>query len=63
MADEHQGNPVKAVFNPETGITQNFIATSPDIPVPDKKYDPLHGHIDVTQQGDIAWRRDPGEPR
>jgi hypothetical protein len=59
----HEGNPVKVVFNPETGITSNFIATRPDIPVPDKKYDYLHGHYDVNQQGDITYKRDPGTPR
>lgn len=62
MAD-HQGNPVKAVFNPETGVTSNFIATSPDIPVPDKKHDYLHGHIDVNEQGQQGYTRMPGDPR
>jgi hypothetical protein len=47
MANDPQGNPVKAVFKPETGVTQNFIATNPDIPVPDRKHDYLHGHIDL----------------
>ena len=58
-----QGNPVKAVFNPETGITSNYIASSPDIPVPDTKHDPNHGHIDVNQQGQETFRREPGPRR
>lgn len=60
---EHQGNPVKAVFDPTGGITRNYVATDPNIAVPDKKYDPLHGHINVNQQGGIEYRRDPGESR
>lgn len=60
---EHQGNPVKAVFNPETGVTSNFIATNPDIAVPDKKHDYLHGHIDVNEQGQQGYTRMPGDPR
>jgi hypothetical protein len=63
MADHPQGNPVKAVFNPETGITENFIATQPGIPVPDRKFDPNHGHINVNEQGQTGYRRDPGEKR
>jgi hypothetical protein len=63
MANEPQGNPVKAVFDPTTGITSNFIATNPGIPVPDRKFDPLHGHYDVNQQGIITYQRDPGQPR
>jgi hypothetical protein len=60
---EHEGNPVKVVFNPETGISSNFIATSLDIPVPDRKNDYLHGHYDVNEQGQIGYHRDPGEKR
>lgn len=60
---EPQGNPVKAVFDPNTGITSNYIATNPNIPVPDKKYDPLHGHVDVNMQGGIEYFRNPGDPR
>ena len=56
---EHEGNPIKAVFNPETGITSNYIASSPEIPVPDTKYDPNHGHYDVNQSGDTTYQRDP----
>jgi hypothetical protein len=63
MANGPQGNPVKAVYNPETGVTANYIATDPNIPVPDRKYDPNHGHINVNEQGQIGYRRDPGEPR
>lgn len=50
MSDDHKGNPVKAVFNPETGVTSNFVATRPDIPVPDKKHDYSHGHYDVNTE-------------
>jgi hypothetical protein len=63
MANDPQGNPVKAVFNPETGVTQNFIATNPNIPVPDRKHDYLHGHIDLNEQGQELYRRNPGEKR
>ncbi len=60
---EPKGNPVKAYFNPETGITTNLIATRGDIPVPDTKHDPLHGHIDANEQGQETFRREPGTPR
>jgi hypothetical protein len=63
MANEPLGNPVKAVFNPLTGVTSNYIATNPGIPVPDMKHDPLHGHIDVNQQGVLGYQRMPGDPR
>jgi hypothetical protein len=59
-----KGNPVKAVFDPNTGITSNYVATNPNIPVPDKKHDYLHGHLDLNQQGQRGpvWR-EPGQPR
>jgi len=63
MGNEHQGNPVKMVFNPETGISSNFIASRPDVPVPDRKFDYLHGHYDVNMEGQIGYNRDPGQPR
>lgn len=56
----HKGNSVKAVFNPESGVTSNYIASKPDIPVPDTKHDPDHGHYDVSEQGDVLGTpRDP----
>jgi hypothetical protein len=58
---EHIGNPVKFIFNPVTGITENLISSNPNIPVPDTKHDPLHGHIDVNQQGQITFIRQPGD--
>lgn len=60
---EHQGNPVKAIFNPETGVTENLIASRPDIPVPDTKHDPQHGHINVNEQGQQGYTREPGARR
>lgn len=63
MADNPSGNPVKIVFDPNTGITKNFIATKPEIGQPDRKNDPDHGHIEVDTNGSIGYRRDPGEPR
>lgn len=66
MSNDPQGNPVKSVFDPNTGITKNFVATDPNIPVPDRKHDYLHGHFDLNEQGQPApggvWR-EPGDPR
>jgi hypothetical protein len=61
MSNEHDGNAVKAVFNPETGVTSNFIASNPDVDEPDRKNDWSHGHIDVDSDGNVGFRRDPGE--
>lgn len=63
MDNDPQGNPVKAIFDPNSGITKNLIATNPNIPSPDTKHDPLHGHIDLDQQGVEQFRREPGTPR
>lgn len=45
---------VKAVFNPETGVTSNFFGGDG---TPDGDW---HGHFDVDEQGALGFTRDPG---
>lgn len=54
----YQEGDVKAVFNPETGVTSNYFGGEKR---PDGEW---HGHYDVNQQGQIQPNpRDPGVKR
>lgn len=53
----YQEGDVKAVFNPETGVTSNYFGGE------QAADGAQHGHIDVNEQGQISYVREPGQGR
>lgn len=53
----YQPDDVKVVFNPETGVSSNYFGGEQ---CPDGDW---HGHVDVTEQGQILYQRPPGEKK
>ncbi len=51
----YQPGDVKAVFNPETGITSNFFDGE------QRSDGPWHAHVDANEQGEITYLREAGE--
>lgn len=62
FAAQHTPPPVeevKAVYNPNTGVTSNYFGGYDRI----EGDGPWHGHYDVDEEGNVLFGRDPGERR